>query len=371
MGAEPMSRRTQLAALLLSAMFGLPAAAQEDGPQPDELFQKLDKNGDGRLAADEIGDEQQRFFERLVRVGDADEDGELTKDEFTKGLQRGDQPGARPQGDRPDRSRSSGRQFFERLDQNKDGKLAKDEVPEPLRERLNPLFERLEKEELTAEDFERLAGRGGDRDGGTQTMFRRLDSNGDGKLTKDEIPEPVRERFGRLFERLGKDEATAEEFARFVGQSAPPAGGGQPGGGPALFRLLDTDRDGRLSKDELAKAADHFGELDRNKDGAVDPRELLGFGPPDQGGRPGARPEGGRRGEFDPAVWFRRLDANEDDKLSKDEVRATGSTRENFDEIDRDGDGSLSRDEYTERMQRFSRGRTNRESDERRRGEPK
>ena len=45
--------------------------------------------------------------------------------------------------------------LFERFDRNKDQKLTLDEVPEQVRNRLKPLFERLGKEEITLADIQK------------------------------------------------------------------------------------------------------------------------------------------------------------------------------------------------------------------------
>ncbi|MDZ4686973.1 MAG: EF-hand domain-containing protein, partial [Planctomycetaceae bacterium] len=76
------------------------ASAQDGGPSAEELFQKLDKNADGKLTADEIGDDQKRFFDRTVRVGDKNNDGVLTKDEFVQANKPQDNPNVplNPQG---------------------------------------------------------------------------------------------------------------------------------------------------------------------------------------------------------------------------------------------------------------------------------
>ena len=53
----------------------------------------------------------------------------------------------------------------------------------------------------------------------------------------------------------------------------PPPGHCPPPGGP-LFALLDTDRDGKLSEEEIDKAPEILKGLDENGDGYVDAREV-------------------------------------------------------------------------------------------------
>jgi len=43
---------------------------------------------------------------------------------------------------------------------------------------------------------------------------------------------------------------------------------------PAFAKLLDTNHDGRLSREELSKAVELFDRLDRNHDGFLDAKEL-------------------------------------------------------------------------------------------------
>jgi hypothetical protein len=52
----------------------------------------------------------------------------------------------------------------------------------------------------------------------------------------------------------------------------PPPGHRPPPGGP-LFAVLDTDRDGKLSEEEIDKAPEILKALDENGDGYVDARE--------------------------------------------------------------------------------------------------
>jgi Ca2+-binding EF-hand superfamily protein len=361
--------RFTLAAGLLAALAAPSVvSAQAGGPSPDELFQKLDKNADGKLNADEISEDQKRFFDRTVRVGDKDNDGVLTKDEFVQANKPQENPGVplNPQGDgRPGDRMAELRQRFEMMDRNKDGKITKDEIPEQLRDRMAQLFERAGKDSVTIEEFGRFSGgppggQGGRPDPGQ--LFDRFDANKDGKITKDELPEPMRERFAQAFERIGKTELTRDDFASAsrmaFGPNAPdgrPMDGPMGGRPPVFLRLADADGDGKISKDELAKLADKFGELDRNNDGTLDLSELMGGPPPGIGrpemqrpdGTPNTRPVAGGPGSN---PFFARMDANGDGKISKDE--APDRLKENFDRMDRNSDGFLTQEEMQSAFER-------------------
>ena len=74
---------------------------------------------------------------------------------------------------------------------------------------------------------------------------------------------------------------------------------------PRVFELLDRNRDGRLSREELQGLERLFDRLDEDRDGQVTPRELLGppRGPGSIPQRPGPnrrRFAPGRRPEFTP-----------------------------------------------------------------------
>lgn len=462
-------------------------SGQESAPDTGALFQKLDKNGDGKLSADEIPADQVRYFERLVRRGDKNADGVLTRDEFELANKPEERPNV-PLTDqtRGEDGRAEARKRFEMLDQNKDGKISLDEVPGPLRDRLKPAFERSGKQELTIDELLRNAA-GGFRPDPAE-LFKRFDTNSDGKLTREELPAERRELIG-ILDQLGKTEITREEFQRFMdrareagnpesifqrldtnndgklttdeaperarpmiqavlrklgkeqdasltkdefiknfprepmrqpetamrrdperrsdgdpprserrpeeerpvegerqprdGEQRPegnrprdgerrPEGRGMDGRGPAIIRLLDTDRDGRLSKAELARLGEKFDELDRNHDSQLDPSELIGAmegrpvpregtpresNPPRDGGprresdRPeGERPEGARPGrDARPegpgrAPFFERLDRDGDGRISKDE--APEPMKDRFNTLDTNGDSYLSLDEF-------------------------
>lgn len=345
-------KRISFIALLFASSSVISVA--QDAPQPNDLFKQLDKNNDGKLVRDEIPEDQLRHFERLLRVGDEDKNGELSKAEFEKATSdKQDEPrrpDAGPQGGRPGAGLFDAKQMFERMDQNKDGKLSRNELPEFVRERLGKIFDDLKKDEISLDEFEKGREKLGPPPGGAgrpgfgnpEEGFKRMDANNDGKLTLDEVPEQARPFLGQLFERLGKKELTKDEFVQAAermraqageggrrpegtrpdGERRPeggdrprpegerrPEGGGAPregdrrpegpgrGGdgaprGPRFFQLLDADHNGLISRDELARAATLMETLDENKDGSLDMRELFGPPPGGAGGPEGMRGRG-------------------------------------------------------------------------------
>jgi Ca2+-binding EF-hand superfamily protein len=304
--------------LLITAIaicLGAAARAFADDPQidPDQLFKKLDVNGDGKLTASEIPQQHRKFFDRLVRIGDTDKNGELTREEFDRALKQTDEPvtninnvgnlGAGP----PMKGKVDPKRIFEMLDKNKDGKLTREEASK--RPRVLALFDRLGKDELTLEDLSAL------------------NKGGQGKKKR---PTAV----------------AAETSANNSSEEMSEGKDGRPV--PAFFQLLDTNHDGRLSQEELSKAAALFDKLDRNHDGFLDPKELMAAAPKGDGeemaapsGRPAARPNF-RNGQR-LYQMIMRADTNGDGKISEEE--APPQLKKHFAKLDTNGDGFLDKSE--------------------------
>jgi arylsulfatase A-like enzyme len=141
----------------------------------------------------------------------------------------------------------------------------------------------------------------------------------------------------------------------------------QDGGGDPLMRALDTNGDGEIDRAELARAAEVLKSLDRNGDGQLTADEFRGGG---QGGgqrRPGGgpdrpdgnRPDGGRPsdqaggprgpqpGDGPRQPWIvvhaEEVDLNEDGIISRDEI--VGEAENAFGGYDGNDDGTLSETE--------------------------
>ena len=93
------------------------------------------------------------------------------------------------------------------------------------------------------------------------------------------------------------------------------------------FYGMDTNRDGRITRDEWRGNQNSFNQHDWNGDGVLSGIEVI----------PGAR----RPGSSDP---FTRMDLNRDGRISLSEWPGN---RNAFDRLDRNDDGFLSRSELT------------------------
>ena len=318
--------------------------AQGNGTSSEEIFSALDVNDDGNLSADDIGDDQKQFFERVLRRGDSNGDGILTRDEFVQGNEKREPPADDRPGPYRDDSRGNRRhfdpgQFFERLDADRDGLLTHEEIPELLMPQAGWIFDRLGKDAISLEDLQQvrrtMTDNPGGRNGrGSQTdpeaMFDIMDANRDGRLSVNEVPLDAQDRLRNSLRELGRtedDSMSREEFSDFVGrvrgdspnrQSGDPDGPrpdlgpgldgpsnmrGGHGGPPPVFRALDENDDGRISEEELNGAAAKLMKLDHNQNGSLEPQELFGFGPGGGSGEEGPRRRGRRpdsgRGSFE------------------------------------------------------------------------
>jgi Ca2+-binding EF-hand superfamily protein len=208
-----------MATLLMIAL----AIGADDAPPwlkltPEEFLKRYDKNKDGVLNKDELPPGLARNFDRY----DRNSDGKLDLKEIGQMLEAAQRAfAATPAVDEAAVERRV-TQILERMDTNKDGKISKDEARGPI-----------------AENFERI------------------DTNKDGYIDKDEL-------------------------RRMVTRNMAMAGGG-PGAGTAAaapdFDALDKNADGRLTREELKGTPyyDKFDEIDTNKDGKIDKKEFAAY----------------------------------------------------------------------------------------------
>ncbi len=213
-------------------------ADRKDPAVSNSLFERLDTNKDGKVTKDELPEDRQRLFERLVRTADKNGDGQLTADEFAAGVQDrppGDASAGEPDERRPAPGDGSRGGFLpgaftvlRALDADNDGKLSKSEIE------------------------------------GATAALKKLDKNNDGELTREEL----------------QPSGGTGGFAGRLGGGTEPAAMGE------RLRGMDKNNDGKFSKDELPPLLqERFDALDANKDGALEISELRAFRPVSLGDR--------------------------------------------------------------------------------------
>ena len=163
------------------------------------------------------------------------------------------------------------------------------------------------------------------REGDAEQSLSRLDSSGDGRVSRQEAEqdEEARQKFvawdtnqdGYLEQaeiRAGRAQQDDEEQQRDIS-----------------FDEDDVDGDGRITRDETEDPAE-FDTFDANSDGYLDPAEV--------------RYEPGERTVAD-AAGFQDLDTDSDDRLSRSEAANDPYIDANFESWDSDQDGYLEEEE--------------------------
>lgn len=237
-----------------------------EGVSAPDLFAKLDKNSDGQVTQAEMTGPQQSMFKRALRVADVDEDGALSKDEFTKAVSD----------------------------------------PKPI--------------ELPGSNMgERMAS----------FDVSRLDRNGDGNVSLDEVPAPMRDRFEQLLDRIGQESVPVDKVQAYLRGERPEA---RPSSKESE-EMMEADKE-RMKKDEPK----------------VEPKNSSPGKAGDRKGNPGKGNPGRPPENAGPAAIFKQLDRNSDGKLTGNEIPPR--MKENIQAADTDNDGSISQSEMQAAFQR-------------------
>ncbi|MCH7911349.1 MAG: EF-hand domain-containing protein [Candidatus Hydrogenedentes bacterium] len=204
-------------------------------------------------------------------------------------------------------------QFLKDADRNGDRQLSFEEASAAIPRMTAERFERMDQNgdgQLTPNEMHRWRARGGDRDsegrGRGSRGFEHVDTNGDGLVSYEEV-NAVRHMPQERFDRMDEDGdgfLSREELRR----DHRRGGEGRHGDPARRFEKADANGDGELSFDEFSAVAprmnEHiFSRIDANGDGVVTLQEMVQHRPPHEGGRQGdrhPRAHGDRRQDFGP-----------------------------------------------------------------------
>jgi Ca2+-binding EF-hand superfamily protein len=421
-------------ALIATLCLALPLLAGEDQENQRDpraaAIAKRDANGDGRLSAAEFGGGRE-IFDLL----DRNHDGFLTADELPEPPKAGPGPRPGPGAERPRPRGPSAERLLRSHDRDGDGKLSSEEWPQVARLKFEQVdkngdgfIDRQELDQISIRARRPRQGPGGPRNGpegarpGPEgrrpdpeqirrtagVLMKRLDKNGDGRLTADEFPKKsgrldlakadrnqdgavdLLELTAALQQRVERDRRRgnpAQQLLRRMKQWDTDGDGligREEWKGPeALFARLDADQDGKISQKEAKKFAKEagrrwnnrvsdaaFGRFDENGDGKISAAEwksrpelfqrfdVDGDGFITRAELTPKGPRGGRRAKMydarsgkDSAAFLLKFDKNRDGKVSKEEF----PHERRFAEIDADGDGVLSETEIKDAMDKRQR----------------
>ncbi|MBY0502263.1 MAG: EF-hand domain-containing protein [Bryobacteraceae bacterium] len=247
-------RYLSLALVIGGSLWAQPGGGRGPG-RPSPLVTALDADRDGTVSASEIA-----AAAAALRTLDKNGDGVVAIEEVM--------PPRPPQ----EQSGAIAPELVETLfsfDENKDGKLAKTEVPE----RMQGIFARADANHdgfLTRDELTKVTVAQDRRAGGPpqDLVFRALDLDHDNVLSAVEIDAAPKSL--RSLDKDGDGALQAQEMRPMRG----------PGGNPEemikhLFEENDANHDGQLSKTEMPeRMREMFGRLDENKDGLVSKEEL-------------------------------------------------------------------------------------------------
>ncbi len=255
------------------AQAGPPGGGQPGGfgpgggppPDPNQLFNQLDRNADGQLTANELPNLNTvpPPFRAALMAADKNGDGALSRDEFlgsfpgrpngppggngqppTGGPPTGTTAGAgtgapfgfgnssglKPEPAAPIKS-SEIDKLFRQFDANHDGKLTADEAPSQHRDVIEKLITGAGKDAdggLSKVEFREALKRSPELgaqlvESDAKFMFQEMDVNRDGQLTADEIPQAHRALFDRLLAAGDKDGDGALSRREYTKASGPAA----------------------------------------------------------------------------------------------------------------------------------------------------
>jgi Ca2+-binding EF-hand superfamily protein len=238
-------------------------------PNPDQFFERFDKNKDGKVTADEVPEEGRDRFQQLLTRADKDNDGAVSKEEMTALVNAANKQlkaTAAGQGRDP-------QQMFKYLDTDGDGKVALDEVPGERREGFEKMLKAFDKDgdgKLNEEEFVTGMRFVQSRQAGTAappTSPAKDDKPSESKPSESKPSESKSSEASDAKE--GKTATRRKQLAERLGK------GFDPDKMAERIMQLDKNKDGKISREEAAgPLKDRFDVFDANKDGFLDETEV-------------------------------------------------------------------------------------------------
>lgn len=210
----------------MSFLYGMQKPSASD--MVSKIFDDLDTNGDGQLSTDEINKAGKHAKDILG--ADSNSDGIVTKDELlsdiTKKMEDGTMSPPPMDGMQPPSADDMASQIISKLDTNGDGQLSTDEI---------------------------------NNAGDLAQKLLKADSNGDGTVTKDELVTDIQKNMASG--KTHKHHSLGDIAGKIMDE-------------------LDTNGDDELSTDEISSGGDSastFQAADTNGDGVVSMTELIAY----------------------------------------------------------------------------------------------
>lgn len=259
-----------VATAVILGLLLIPALAQAQRPGKgnlQEMLKKADGNGDGQITLQELQTVLPKMNAERFKKLDRNNDGVISPADNPR---RGNHsiPTKPQQGGRPEDLR----QKLKDADTNGDMKISLEEAKAAFPKMNEKMFKKLDtnndgfigKDDRPGHDASGNVG--GGMMGGMIEKLRAADTNNDQQLSYDELraafPEVTEEKFN-LADEDGNGQLTREEFLKSMMKK---------------LQASDTDGDGKLSMEEAKSAFPRmndqiFGKLDRNGDGFLSPED--------------------------------------------------------------------------------------------------
>jgi len=223
--------------------------------------------------------------------------------------------------------------MLEQMDTNRDGRISLDEYVAAAGARFKSI-DAQNKGSIDAADIASSPTAVERIDHRAESIVKRLDTAGNGYVTKDEVLVAAQNRFARM-DTNGDGKLTPDELSsrrESQGDKQGKGGGAHAAFGQKRFDKLDANHDGVVSKDEfLAEAAAKFAQFDTAGDGKVTAAEIE------------AAPKTQERAVRTADRFIKRMDTNGDGVVTQDEFVAAAKAR--FAKLDKNADGYLDADE--------------------------